>query len=260
MSPAGADPLADNPVFARADPELRARLVAASERLLCTPGQRILSEGDAADRVFALARGAVRVFHVAPGGAQLLLKVFRAPALFGEAEAFCQIRFLEHVEALEPCELWVLPTAALLALLRDDPASALALSLDLAARLTLAIQNAKSVAFGAATTRLANYLVEYVAWTNEPGAHEPRIALTQNEMAAAVGITTRAVGLDVALWRREGILSRRGRSYVVHDLAGLRRYADPQHLGLTYSLGDRVRRIAERLESTPARPTRRRDR
>jgi CRP/FNR family transcriptional regulator len=248
-------PLEENPLFVNVAPALRERLVAASRQVRYQPGERILTEDEPARCVFALELGSVRVFHRSPTGSELLLKVFHAPALFGEAEAFSQVPFLEHVEAVESVELLIIPVDELLALMRDDAWIGFALSVDLAARLAIAIQHMKSVAFSPVTVRLANLLIEHVAWMKQLGNRELRLDITREEMALALGVTTRAIASDLALWRREGILERRGSRYVVRDLEGLRRYGLPSHLGLTYSLADRVRSISERLEARTTNPT-----
>ena len=234
-------------MFARTPATSLETLAAACTLKTWDDGARLLSEGDPAAGIFVLTRGVVSVFLASPSGARIVLKVFHAPAVFGEAEALSGVPHLEHVDAQGPCEAIVIPTEDLLALMAEDPSTGLALSIDLSARLAIAIQNARSIAFDPATTRLANFLVECVAWARVVG-REPAIALTQDDMAASLGLSRRSVAADIATWQREGVLERRGAWYVVRDLEALRRFSDPGHMGVNYRLSDRLAAVSARLE------------
>jgi CRP/FNR family transcriptional regulator len=236
MASTASDVLALNPVFAAASPEARARLIRGSRQRTVAAGDPILVEGQEAESVYALEEGAVRVFHLSPKGEEVVIKLFRAPAIFGEAEALGGVPHQEHVSAVSDARLLVMPLGAIMTLLRAEPECALRLLVDVAARLAIAAYNEKSLAFHPITIRLANYLLDYAAWTNPPGALELKIALTQDEMAAAVGGTRRSIAKDMIAWQEEGILERRGRHYLLREIEALRRYSDGDRLELTYEL------------------------
>jgi len=236
MASSSTDFLAQNPVFAVARPEARARLTRSSRERTFAAGDPIIVEGQEADSVYALEEGAVRVFHLSPKGDEVVVKLFRAPAIFGEAEALGGVPHQEHVSSLDASRVLVMPFSAIVQLLRAEPECALRLLVDVAARLAIAAYNEKSLAFHPLTIRLANYLLDYAAWTNPPDALELRIDLTQDEMAAAVGGTRRSVAKDMIAWQEEGILERHGRRYLLRDVQALRRYSDGERLDLTYRL------------------------
>ena len=225
-----------HPFLEAMTPPTRDRLLAGARRQRYAPGDRVLTEGDLAEHVFLLEAGSVRVFHATPEGREVLLKLFRAPALFGEAEALSGKTFVENAAALEACELVLVPAGALLAALRDEPRAAVLMLVDVAARLTLAAQNEKSLAFDAITVRLANYLVDLAVASRAIPGVAPMLQLTQDDMAAAVGATRRSISKDVTAWIDEGILVRRGDRYLVADLEALRRYADAAHGSVVYSV------------------------
>jgi CRP-like cAMP-binding protein len=209
------------------------------------PGERILSFGETADRIFALERGSVRVFTQNPAGGEVLLVIFGAPALFGHAEALTKVPYLENVEASEPCELVIMPPGALLDFFRRDAGCATAMIVDQAVNLTFTIQHERSLAFDSATTRLANFLVDYALWTHQVG-NDLLVRLTLDEMAGAIAASRRSVAHDFQMWSKEGILERKGRHYVVRDMEALRRYCDPQHLSLMYRVGGVVQPLHAR--------------
>jgi CRP-like cAMP-binding protein len=231
--------LRDHPIFGRATPAALERLVAASCARRFERGEPILSQGDAGRSVFSLERGAVRVFHSIPTGKQLTLRLFRAPAIFGEAEAWSGIPYIENVEAVETSDVLVMPIEAVEALLRTESECAIQTIRDLARRFALTIYNEKSLAFSPATMRLASFLVDYVTFNQAEGEARPFIDLTQDDMAAAIGVTRRAVAHDMGMWVKEGIVVRKGRSYRLLDLERLKRYCDSSRLTLTYTLAAR---------------------
>jgi len=230
------DLLIDNPVFGLGSPSARAQLASRSRTLELLPSTRILSEGEPATSIFALEKGAVRVFHQAPTGDEVLLKLFRAPAIFGEAEAFYEVVFQENVETVEDTTLVAMPTDAVRDFLLEVPEAGLAFVRDLAARLAIASYHQRSLAFNPVTIRLANFLLDYAEWSNVEPARELTVALSQDDMAAAIGATRRSIGKDITTWQDEGILLRSGNAYLVRDPRALERYADPERLRLAYRL------------------------
>lgn len=226
-----------HPVFARA-PTTTVESLARSARLrTVAAGTTLLSEGEEARSLFVLCQGAVRVYHRAEGGEEVSLKLFRAPAIFGEAEAFSDVAFQQNADTLEDSVLLEIPTEAARAFFRASADAAFALVEDLSARLAISSYNQRSLAFHPVTIRLANYLLDFAEWTNAEGAKEWTIAIGQDEMAAAIGATRRSIGKDVTSWQAEGILARRGARYVVTDPKALQRYADPHRLRIAHRIG-----------------------
>ena len=239
--------LDNNPIFSAASPDSLARLIQSSRLRRYAAGEEVLAEGQPSKHIFALERGAVRVFHMSPMGEEVALKLFSAPAIFGEAEAFCDIPYLEHVTAVEESQILVMPPAAVLRLLRVEPECAVRMLVDVATRLAIAAYNEKSLAFNPATIRLANYLLDYAKWTNASGAQELQLDLNQDQMAAAIGVTRRSIAKDIIAWQKEGVLVRRRGKYILLEPESLGRYSDPERLGLAYSLDD-LKRILDRKD------------
>jgi CRP/FNR family transcriptional regulator len=228
--------LEQHPVFAKASRTGREKILAHAWWRSYNSGDLVLSEGDPARNVYALMSGEARVYHVSDIGDQVLLKLFQAPAIFGEAEALSGIEFVENVCAERSSEILVIPVGVFLSFLQEEGGAAVEMLIDVASRLAIASYNQKSLAFHPSTIRLANYLLDYAQWTNGPDVEDWSIELTQDQMAAAVGVTRRSVAKDVIAWQEEGILKRRGRGYVLLDRDALQRYCDPRRLQLTYKM------------------------
>lgn len=225
-----------NPIFAAAPPDALARLLAHAELRSYEKGAVVLSDGDPAAELFALVEGAVRVFHAAANGDEVVLKVFRPPAIFGESESLCGVPFIENVCALEPSRAVVFPIAAVVHFLEESPRAAVLMLVDVARRLIVSAYNEKSLAFHPVTVRLANHLLDHLE-SAAPDA-TPLLLLNQDQMATAIGATRRSVAKDMIGWQEEGILCKEGAGYRVRDLAALARYADPERLALTHRIAD----------------------
>jgi CRP/FNR family cyclic AMP-dependent transcriptional regulator len=222
--------LRDNAIFAAGGAALAALLLHAEEHQY-EMDELVLRDGEQSGRIFVLLEGTVRVFHASPSGDEVTVKIFAAPAVFGEAESFARIPFVENVAALKPARVLVVSLATFVAYLVARPEAAIAMLADVSQRLAIAAYDEKSIAFHTITMRLANHLLD-LAELDPRG----RIRASQEQMAAAIGATRRSVAKDVAAWLRDGVLSRDRAGYRIADLARLRTFADETRLALTHRM------------------------
>src|SRR5262245_5799371 len=101
---------AQHPLLAPLEPESRLALLRSGSIESYGARKTVLREGDAPTKVFLLLAGSVRVFH-RRGNREIVVKLFKAPAMFGEMEALAGIRFLEYVVTLERCRILHLPAS-----------------------------------------------------------------------------------------------------------------------------------------------------
>ena len=197
----------------------------------------LLKEGDPAEHVFFLLTGSVRVFHRSNEGVELLLKLFKAPVMFGEMEVIAKRRFLEHVVTLEPSTVLLIPAQVFLQLLEHQPEFARAVAIDLAARLCIAADNLKAIAFSNVETRLANLLTDYAEMFGEktPAGIRLSVPLTQESMARDLAVTRNAVGDVLKRLKEQRILEKIDARYVIRDQAKLNAMRS-NTLGLSYAL------------------------
>jgi CRP-like cAMP-binding protein len=195
-------------------------------------GTRLIKDGDEALHIFLLVSGAVRIYFERPDGAEITAKIIAAPSFFGEAEAMGGLRFMETVSALGPVEVLRVPIARFEELLARHAAFGHAVVRDLSARFAAAIYHEKSLAFDPVTVRLANFLLDHLHWSEADRFGAPQVVLTQEEMAAAIGVSRRSITKDISMWKEAGLLEKGARGYRVVDLEGLARFADPRRVGV----------------------------
>jgi len=122
------------PPFDRLEPEVLARLAAGITEAKAVPGQAIVREGDAGDRMFFVASGSVQVLGRSFDGSEIVLARLETGAYFGEQALLAggSARRNATVRALTHARLLVLTREGLLSVV--EPGSALAQQLRATAR------------------------------------------------------------------------------------------------------------------------------
>lgn len=220
----------------------RDALLLLGEIRRCAAGETMLREGDAPDFFWLLCRGSARIFYRSSEGFEVTVKIFRAPAGFAELEVLTGQPHVENVAAVDRCTVLCLPREAFLRLLDDSPAFTKNLLHDTAARFLIAAQNERALAFLSAPQRLAHLLLAYVRVYGVPveGGIGLRIKLTQDELANGLGATRRTIARTLADWQKQGLLSRRSPSYVIHHPERLLALASDELIGVDWVSGSGV--------------------
>lgn len=236
-----------HPLFAGVDAGLVSRLASPANLRAFAPGALVLVEDDPEVAFFILVSGSVKVLYRSPEGLEVVVKLFRAPAVFGEMECLTGIPYLESVEALERSTAHVIGREQLIAALEASHALTFNLLGDLSARLCIAAQNERALAFHPVETRLASLLLTYLEFYGVPaeGGVKIRIPLSQDALANALGVARRSITRALKAWQDEDLVVKSGAHYLVRDPTRLEKVSDPALL----RIGHRFRR---RL--TPAVP------
>lgn len=186
-------------------------------------GATIFLEGDAADHVVVVTRGRVKISYLTDEGREIVLAV-REPDLLGDLSAIDGEPRSATVTALEPVDAVVVDAAEFKAFLRAHPDAALTVLRLLSRRLRDA--DRKRVEFGASDTvaRVAGRLVELAEryGVEEGTAVHLALPLTQEELAAWVGSSRKAVTNALHQLRARGWIETGRRSVIVRDLSALR--------------------------------------
>lgn len=218
LAAAGAHPL-----MKVLDPGVLRTIVRASRLVRFGPKRPVLKEGETADSAFCLLRGVVRVFHRS-GESEVLLKIFQAPAMFGEMEVISQLPYMEHVTTIEPSDILHIPAAVFRQIVKKEAAFACALAEDLAMRLCISAHNQKALAFDDVETRLANLLLDYAEFFGEADGEGIRltVALSQDSMAHDLAVTRKAVNATLAKFKDEGLVDKREARFVILNADALK--------------------------------------
>lgn len=228
-----------NEIFAKTPAEKLEHLVGLAEVLTFEKEARILEEGDASEHLFVLIKGTVGVFYSSEDGVDVLVKIFGAPAVFGEMELIFGQPRQEYVECFEPCIAARLPAKEFMRYMRHDPEACFVMLKDVASRLAIAAYNERALAFLDANTRLAGLFLSFLEAYGEktPDGITLRIKLTYEMLARCLGVTVRSIDRAMTDWAKEGWMTKSRGTYTFHELEKLADKADPERIALFSRLG-----------------------
>lgn len=227
-----------HPLLTVLEHEVLQAVVRASKLVTFRAKRTILKEGEPANQAYCLLSGAVRVYHRSANGNEVTVKLFRAPALFGEMEVLAGRPFMEYVTTLELCDILLVPASVMIKLLRTQKGFAEALAVDLSQRLCIATHNERALAFCDVDTRLANLLLDYAELTGqaEPdGGIRISVPLTGDSMARDLAVSRKSLVRALGKLDELALVTKRAGRYVVLNPHGLRARSSGS-LGLTYHL------------------------
>jgi len=169
--------------------------------------QVVFLEGDAAEYVYIVREGKVKIVKQAPSGREMILEVFAPADVFGGATVL-----LPHHPAtavsMEPGKLLCLPRLGYLALLKRFPPMALQIIEMLRQRLGESHQAIRGLAVERVETRVARVLFKLADKTGVPGNGGTRLGLqlTRQDIADMVGCTLETAIRVLSRWQKEGLI------------------------------------------------------
>ena len=174
-------------------------------------GRMLFLDGEPCEGLYLFETGLVRVFKTSPEGREMVMIVARPGDTFNDASAFDGGKNLVNASALEPATVYIIPTAALTAVLGGCRAAE-AIIKGLSAQLRHLTSVIEDLSFRSVSGRLAKLLLEQ-AVAGEKSAPVPR--LTQDEMASMVGSVRDVIGRVLRSLEKEGAIRVEGHRILV---------------------------------------------
>lgn len=238
-----------NPIFAAAGEATCRELCQRYPARLHGAGQALVQLGQAADRVFVVLEGTVRIYQQAADGREVLVKLLRAPCVFGDLELLASLAMIKNVAALDDVLLAEIPAPDYVDLMLRHPRAMLAHMQQMAAAFCVAARNQRQV-FATVEQRVANLLLSYADFY---GAHEGEETvidrpLTQQEIAQSLGAVRRSVAKVLSEWTGQGIVARRGQRLALLQVERLEELAAPIRGSLCFQMGAPLADLAQQEE------------
>ena len=179
-----------------------AALFTGSPRLV-RRGERIFDAGDAADALFQVRSGLVKLTAVTAAGDEMLLEVYYPDAVFGEM-CFCDEGHSATATAIEDSEILSATLGQLRSLLRDQPDLALVLFGEFASRLSSAYANLQTAVFDIVLTRVAVRLAELASHGThgDEGTSDLAYKVPHSDLAEMLGVRRETVTRAMVELRR----------------------------------------------------------
>lgn len=188
-------------------------------------GTVFYSPEQAAEVLFMLKEGQVRLYQLSADGKALTTAIVEAGTIFGEMALLGQQLHQSYAEALSPCLICLMSREDVKSMLLGDPRIAARIAETLGQRLISAERRLSDFAFKNLPQRLAGLLLQLArpskARLFRPGG-PPEVRFTHEALAEMAGTYRETATKILGEFRAQGLIDlKRGRVVIV-DAAGLR--------------------------------------
>jgi CRP/FNR family transcriptional regulator, cyclic AMP receptor protein len=189
-------------------------------------GTVFFSPEQAAEVLFILKEGRVRLYHLSPDGKALTTAVLEQGTIFGEMAMLGQRLHQSYAEALSPCLLCLMSREDVKGMLLSDPRIAARIAEILGQRLISAEQRLSDFAFKNLPERLASLLLQLAqppkARLFRPAGGPLEVRYTHEALAEMAGTYRETATKILNEFRAYGLITLQRGCVVLLDEAGLR--------------------------------------
>jgi CRP/FNR family cyclic AMP-dependent transcriptional regulator len=187
--------------------------------------QKVFSQGDAADSVFYIQKGKIKVTVVSEHGKEAVVAILGSDEFCGEGCLSGQPKRMATATALTECQIMRIEKEAIIRVLHDEPRFSEMFLAHLLARTIRVEEDLVDQLFNSSEKRLARALLLLANFGKE-GRPEPIIAkVSQETLAEMIGTTRSRVSFFMNKFRKLGFISYNGTievhssllSVVLHD-------------------------------------------
>lgn len=140
--------------------EVAANVLAGARVKTFDRGATIFLQGERAAAIYIVAAGWVKLYRIAPNGAEAIVGVFTRGHSFGEAVAFRHDVYPVAAEAATDCELIRIEADALLRLIENNPRIAVSILTATFAHLHSLVAQVEQLKAQTGAQRVAEFLLE----------------------------------------------------------------------------------------------------
>jgi len=207
-----------------AAPEAVLDAVLASARLRTIDrGATVFLQGERASAIYIVAEGWVKLYRIAPNGAEAVVGVFTKGSSFGEAVAFRHDTYPVSAEAVTDCSLIRIEADAMLRLLRDNPEVAIMMLSATYVHLHSLVQQVEALKAQTGAQRVAEFLLELSPCAD--GACEVILPYDKFLIAGRLGMKPESLSRAFVKLRDQGVTIRQNNAAIA-DVAVLRSFAE----------------------------------
>lgn len=225
--------LSQSALFGALAPADLERILAIAIPRHLSRGETLCRKGDAAEAVYVIVRGRVRVVRDSEDGKAVVLRTLGPGDVAGELGVLHHGERTATMVVEEDCELLSIGRVPFLALLERHPSVAVQLLGSLAARIDELTNQISEFIFVKAEVRLARRLLGLArihGRVGEEGVHiEARVS--QQDLADMVGVTREYANKSLRAWEEQGLLTLQRYHLTIHRIDRLEELAADPGLG-----------------------------
>lgn len=216
-------PVLTNALFRNLSPEQVARANCIFHPARYHANQIVFFEGRAADHLFGLNAGLVKLVKSLENGKERIIRVLFPGDLFG-FEALSEATYPLTAVVLQNSEICAVPCKQFFAFLRSNPDISIDMIRFLLGEIAQIRSQMTSMSFKDARARVAMFVLSLVP-PNQMDSAEPcslTLPLTSHEIGEILELSPETVSRAWNFLQREGVVEKRGRRLAVRDLQRLR--------------------------------------
>ena len=189
--------------------------------------QTVFSQGEAADAVFYIQQGKIKLTVVSEQGKEAVIAILGTGDFFGEGCLVAQSRRIATVTAMMECDIMRLEKAAIIRVLHEEPAFSEMFMSHLLTRTIRVEADLVDQLFNSGEKRLARALLLLANFGKE-GKPEPVVAkISQDRLAAMIGTTRSRVSSFMNKFRQLGFIDYNGKLEVHSSLLNVVLHDEP---------------------------------
>ena len=189
--------------------------------------QTVFSQGEAADAVFYIQQGKIKITVVSEQGKEVVVAILGAGDFFGEGCLVRQTLRMATVTAMMECEIMRLEKAAIIRVLHEEPAFSELFMSHLLTRTIRIEADLVDQLFNSSEKRLARALLLLANFGKE-GKPEPVVAkISQETLAEMIGTTRSRVSSFMNKFRQLGFIDYNGKLEVHSSLLNVILHDEP---------------------------------
>jgi CRP-like cAMP-binding protein len=217
------------PMFHTLPDGVLADIAGFSNRCEFARGEVLFQHGDAADVLYLVEYGRVKVYRATAAGREQILHIIEDGQSVAEVAVLAMERFPASAMALAETAAIKVPRTPLLELVSNNTAAARAMLASQAKWLRHLVDLASGLLLDDIKARLSRYLVLFADRRNVPLEDGSRIELDikKGVIAAQLGTAPETLSRNFSKLEEEGIILREGREIILLDAAALHSLAYP---------------------------------
>lgn len=186
-------------------------------------GATIFLQGERASAIYIVAEGWIKLYRIAPNGAEAVVGVFTRGASFGEAVAFRNDTYPVAAEAVTDCALIRIEADAFLRQIRENPEVAISILSATYTHLHGLVAQVEQLKAQTGAQRVAEFLLELAPCAE--GACQVTLPYDKVLIAGRLGMKPESLSRAFARLKEQGVQVRQNVA-MIRDVSVLRDYAE----------------------------------
>lgn len=156
--------------------------------------------------MFFVEKGKVKIFRTNDDGKELITSIFKEGEFFGYTPLFEESHYQDSAEALEDCEIMLIPKEEFFELIGNDPSVAGRFIRMLADNLSEREEQLLQLAYNSVRKRVANSLLHVQSRYKKSDKDNPVLQFTREDLANVVGTATESLIRTLSDFKSEKLI------------------------------------------------------